>query len=264
MNKKLRKLISTLLPKGRAKEMAKLLYYNLISKGDVKFTMEKGNIYVTDIQGYKLKTHQAMYFVVNDLIQYQSLYTIKEGDVVLDAGANIGQLSLYFAHRVGSKGHVFSFEPDNFNITIFEKNIALNSLNDRITLNEKLLWNATTELDFFESGTPGSSAHWKPSPDKLVKKKTVTIDNWIKEQGIKKLDFVKMDIEGAEIEALEGCITTMKTMTPNFAIASYHWVDGKQTYLWVEDFFKKHNYPVRTLRFGKNEIITFAGPGSVI
>ena len=68
-----------------------------------------------------------------------------------------------------------------------------------------------------------------------------------------------MDIEGAEIEALEGCVQTVQKLSQNFAIASYHFVNGEQTYIKVEEFFKKINYPYKTVRFRKNEIITFAG-----
>ena len=77
---------------------------------------------------------------------------------------------------------------------------------------------------------------------------------------INKLDFVKMDIEGAEIEALEGCIVTIKSLSPNFAIASYHIVNGEPTYIKLEKFFEKIKYPYRTVKFRGNEIITFAGP----
>ena len=68
-----------------------------------------------------------------------------------------------------------------------------------------------------------------------------------------------MDIEGAEIEALDGCIDTIKSLKPNFAIASYHIVNGEQTYIKVEKFFAKLNYPYKTVRFKSNEVITFAG-----
>ena len=69
-----------------------------------------------------------------------------------------------------------------------------------------------------------------------------------------------MDIEGAEIEALEGCIQTIKNLEPNFAIASYHIVNNEQTFIKVEKFFASINYPYKTVTFRGNEIITFAGP----
>jgi hypothetical protein len=80
---------------------------------------------------------------------------------------------------------------------------------------------------------------------------------------IKQIDLIKMDIEGAEIQAMQGAVRIIKSYNPNLVIASYHIVDGKPTYLWLEDFFKKINYPYKTIKFRYNEIITFAGPSVV-
>ena len=132
-------------------------------------------------------------------------------------------------------------------------------LADNIKIEELLLWNENKLVDFHEAGTVGSSAVWIPDTDKCVQKEAIRIDDWVSKNKIKKLDFIKMDIEGAEIEALDGCVQTIEKLKPNFAIASYHIVDGAPTYIKVEKFFQKMNYPYKTVRFRKNEIITFAG-----
>lgn len=180
----------------------------------------------------------------------------------MDAGANNGYISLYFSKLAGPDGKVYAFEPDAINIGHIKENIALdNTLDNNIVIQDLLLWNENTMVDFYEAGTVGSSAVWKPEGEKLVKKEAVTIDDWVKRHNITKLDFIKMDIEGAEIEAMEGCVETLKNLKPNFAIASYHIVNGEPTYIKMEAFFKRHDYPYKTVTFKKNEIITFAGPG---
>jgi hypothetical protein len=68
-----------------------------------------------------------------------------------------------------------------------------------------------------------------------------------------------MDIEGAEIEALEGAATTLRTLRPKMAIATYHIVNGAPTYEWVETYFTKLAYPHQTLSLTRQEILTFAG-----
>ncbi|WP_445454826.1 FkbM family methyltransferase [Flavobacterium sp. 25HG05S-40] len=93
----------------------------------------------------------------------------------------------------------------------------------------------------------------------MVKKQAVTLDSWAEKLQLPRLDFIKMDIEGAEIEALDGCVTVIQKYKPNFAIASYHIVNGQPTYIKVEEFFKKINYPFKTVTFRGKEIITFAG-----
>jgi hypothetical protein len=122
-----------------------------------------------------------------------------------------------------------------------------------------LLWDKNELIDFYEAGTVGSSAVWKPDNEHCVKKQAVTIDSWVVNNNINKLDFIKMDIEGAELEALDGCRATIKTLKPNFSIASYHVVNGEQTYIKVEQFFNNMNYPCKTVHFRGTEIITFAG-----
>src|SRR3989338_8197106 len=68
------------------------------------------------------------------------------------------------------------------------------------------------------------------------------VKNDIRNFGIKKVDVLKMDIEGAEIEALEGCVDTLRKNKVNVIIASYHIVKGKRTSYYVEDFLKKLGY----------------------
>lgn len=122
-----------------------------------------------------------------------------------------------------------------------------------------LLWDENKEVDFEEAGSEGSSAVWFSGSILVVKMQAVTIYSWVATNNIAKLDFIKMDIEGAEIEALAGAINTIKTLKSNFAIATYHLVNGERTYIKVEQFFKKLNYPYKTVTIRGNENITFAG-----
>lgn len=264
MKKKIKEIISNLIPKGNAKEKLKLLYYRLSKPNHTTYELiseyENQVHYKTTFKGLSMITNEALYFVVPDFDYYLHYYKIKKGDVILDAGANCGHLSVYFSKLIGADGIVYAFEPDRYNIERINSNIDLNKeLDKNIVLEESLLWNENKLVDFYEAGTVGSSAVWIPDSDYCVKKVAVRIDDWVSKNGIKKLDFIKMDIEGAEIEALDGCIDTIQNLKPNFAIASYHIVNGEQTYIKVEDFFKKINYPFKTVRFRKNEIITFAG-----
>lgn len=265
MKKQLKKIISALFPKGSLKEQIKLAYYGINKPAHTSYELVKANdgetAFKTTFQEVSMVTHEALYFIVPDFNYYQHFYKVKAGDVVLDAGANCGHLSIYFSKLVGKAGVVHAFEPDKFNIGRIGKNRQLNEdLADNIKIEELLLWNENKSVDFYEAGTVGSSAVWIPDADKCVQKEAVRIDDWVVKNNIEKLDFIKMDIEGAEIEALDGCEQTIERLKPNFAIASYHVVNGEATYVKVEDFFEKRNYPHKTVRFRKNEIITFAGP----
>lgn len=264
MKKQLKKIISALFPKGDLKEQIKLVYYGIGKPKNTSYSLlkdgENKTVFKTIFKNVCLITREALYFIVPDFNYYQHFYKVKANDVVLDAGANCGHLTLFFSKLVGKDGMVHAFEPDRFNIERIAQNRQLNNdLADNIKIEELLLWNENKFIDFNEAGTVGSSAVWIPDADKCVKKEAVRIDDWVLKNNIQNLDFIKMDIEGAEIEALDGCVQTIENLKPNFAIASYHIVDGEATYIKVEEFFKKISYPYKTVRFRKNEIITFAG-----
>lgn len=264
MKKKIKNIISSLFPAGGIKEQIKLVYYGIGKPKHTSYSLlkddENKTVFKTIFEDVSLITREALYFIVPDFNYYQYFYKVKTGDVVLDAGANCGHLSIFFSKLVGKNGKIHAFEPDRFNIDRIKSNRQLNKdLPDNIKIEELLLWDENKLVDFYEAGTVGSSAVWIPDADKCVKKEAVRIDDWVLKNNIQKLDFIKMDIEGAEIEALDGCVQTIEKLEPNFAIASYHIVDGQPTYVKVEKFFKKIGYPYKTVRFRKNEIITFAG-----
>lgn len=264
MKKNIKRIISAIFPSGGIKEQIKLAYYSINKARNVSYELLTDNenkvVFKTTFDQVSIITNEALYYIVPDFNYYQHFYKVKADDVIIDAGANCGHLSIFFSKLIGSNGKVFAFEPDVFNIKRIDSNIKLNKdLLENIKIKELLLWDENEFIDFCEAGTVGSSAVWIADTDKCVKKEAVRIDDWVVKNNIQKLDFIKMDIEGAEIEALDGCVETINNLKPNFAIASYHIVNGEATYIKVEAFFKKMNYPYKTVRFPKNEIITFAG-----
>lgn len=252
----LRKIFN-LIPLELQKRL-KLKYYNFQIKG-FSFSLEK-NIYCsTDNKSWKIFTNTPLYFIVKDVSRYEKFYQVSKGDFVIDAGANEGILTLVYSNKVTCSGKVFAFEPDVINIKRFDYNLGLNKNTSNITLFKKGLWNKTGALDFYEAGTVGSSIFHRD--EKSVKKaiSTVSIDDFVNSENINRLDFIKMDIEGAEIEVLNGARNTIKSLMPHFAIASYHIVENEVTYKKVEEFFSNMNYPYKTIFYKDGEIITYAG-----
>ncbi|GAL67603.1 FkbM family methyltransferase [Jejuia pallidilutea] len=239
-------------------EIIKLNYYNF--KNKTYHFSKRQSLYITHEKGlWKATTLKPLYFLVHDIDKYEAYYHIKKGDVVFDAGANEGALSIIYAKKVGKEGKVFSFEPDAINIKLLNKNLSFNTEIEHIRLIEKGLWDEEAEIDFFEAGSVGSSMFYEDKNSKRVSIKAISIDSFIANENITKLDFIKMDIEGAEIKALKGAVNTIKKFQPNFAIASYHLVEGKLTHIAVEEFFKSINYPFKTVFYDDSEIITYAG-----
>lgn len=255
--KTIKNLLHKLIPKS-VLEVIKLNYYNSKNK-TYRFSKQQA-LYVTREKDlWQAITLNPLYFLVDDIDKYEAHYKIKKGDVVFDAGANEGALSIIYAKKVGVSGQVFSFEPDTININVLHQNLELNEDVENVKLIKNGLWDKATVLDFFEAGNVGSSMFYEDKSSKKVSIKTISIDDVVASENISKLDFVKMDIEGAEVKALEGAVSTIKQLKPNFAIASYHLVDGKLTHFAVEDFFKQINYPYKTTFYEDGEIITYAG-----
>ena len=147
-------------------------------------------------------------------------------DYVLDCGACWGDTALYFANEVGKNGRVFSFEFIESNYNIFNKNIELNSeIKERIRLTKNPVWDTSNVKMFCADAGPGSRVSIEEPDiyDKIIE--TITIDDFVASNKIKKIDFIKMDIEGAEPYALRGAEKTIKKFKPKLAIAIYHSMD---------------------------------------
>jgi len=143
---------------------------------------------------------------------------VQAGDVVIDGGGCWGDTALYFAHQVGAQGkvHVFEFSPTN--LQLLQHNTHQNPhLTPRIQLHEAALWvNSTDTLSFDEAG-PGTRLG-----SGTCHARTRSIDEWATTENIGKIDFIKMDIEGAEAQALHGAAVTLQNQRPKLAIALYH------------------------------------------
>jgi FkbM family methyltransferase len=176
--------------------------------------------------GYDL----ALYFVSNGIYvdfvlqqyNYKDMVSVEHGDVVIDAGACWGDTALYFASRGAAK--VFSFEFVDSNIEIFKKNVSLNpKYKPVINLVESPLWSTSDlRMSYLDLG-PGS----RVGSEKKYKNKvtTLTIDDLVQRKGLEKVDFIKMDIEGTEADALEGARKTISKFKPKLAISIYHKYD---------------------------------------
>jgi len=156
----------------------------------------------------------------------KAIVEAEKGDVVIDAGACWGDTALYFAHKVGLSGRVYSFEFIPGNIKLFNINISLNpELKKRIELIEHPISNKTGDKIYFFDNGPGSRVEIEPFERQTGSTTTITIDDLVKTKNIDTVDFIKMDIEGAELPALQGALETIKKFKPKLAIAIYHSMD---------------------------------------
>ena len=137
--------------------------------------------------------------------------------MIFSIGAFYGETSIWFSKCVGEEGRVYAFEALEENVRVAGCNCRRNSINNIIVENI-CFWKETALLNF--NIDYGSS---KITNDNTgVRVNTTTVDEYCVNNKIDKLDFLKMDIEGAEYEVLCGAKETIKKYKPKLAICVYH------------------------------------------
>lgn len=198
-----------------------------------------------DKLGYEIKILYTFEGVMMDFVleQYaykcngQKVVEAEEGDVVLDLGGCWGDTALYFAEKVGEKGKVYSFEFIPRNIEVHEYNREINpKLSKQITLIPQPVYNKSNLNIYYKDKAQGSKVQTKFFRGSTGISETITIDDFVSKKELTKLDFIKMDIEGAELAALEGARKTILKFKPKLAIAIYHSIkDYAKIGLWIND-----------------------------
>ena len=148
------------------------------------------------------------------------------GDYAIDAGGCFGDTALAFAIAVGAAGRVYSFEPMPGLRDVFCANMRRNpDLAERIELFDRAVFDASGNTLTFADLSAGS----RPQPGGTVPVSTVAIDDFVRGHDVPRVDFIKMDIEGSEREALRGAAETIRRFRPKLAISAYHRPDD----LWA-------------------------------
>jgi FkbM family methyltransferase len=220
--------------------------------------------------GYDIKLYFSRAGIAADFIIEQYAYksggkTIVEpekGDVVIDAGGCWGDTALYFAHKVESKGKVYSFEFIPGNIHLFNVNRSLNPhLAGLIELVEHPVSNRSGDQIYFKDHGPGSRIEFQPFEGQTGSTTTTTVDAIVKSRDIARVDFIKMDIEGAELPALEGALETIRRHRPKLAISIYHSVHDFVTIPnWILDLNLDYEIFVDHFTIHAEETVCFARP----
>lgn len=125
---------------------------------------------------------------------------VQEGDIVIDGGGCWGDSALYFLLKTGKGGRVFTFEFEPHNNIIMKKNLEINDGTERIKPICKALWERSNmEIGYTSQGL-GASVNLEDKTGAKVR--TVAIDDFVEENDLDRVDFIKLDIEGSELNAL--------------------------------------------------------------
>ena len=153
---------------------------------------------------------------------------INIGDIVFDTGAAVGTFSIVAAKLTGDKGIVYAFEPTDDTFGALKMNVETNKINNIIPFKEGVA-NEDKFLCFderkeaFTTNRIIDDVKINNSINSGKKKiKVVSLDSFVGTNNIKRVDFVKIDVEGYALEVIQGAEDLLRRFKPKLAIACYH------------------------------------------
>lgn len=174
-----------------------------------------------------------------------------KGSVVLDIGAHIGLFSVIASEITGIEGKVYAFEPSPSTLGFLNKTIAINKRNNIIVPVQQAMSAEIGKLTFFVSDdkidNSNSLVSYKDDRKLTgIEVEVNTIDNFVTKNKLDKVDFIKIDVEGAEYDTLRGGTEVFNTKKP-VCILAIHPIPIKAKGDSLEDIFdyiEKLNYRI--------------------
>jgi FkbM family methyltransferase len=148
---------------------------------------------------------------------------IAPDDVCLDLGANIGMITLALS-LLAPVGHVYAFEGSAETTRALNETLRANGLTN-VSAGNVIIGRSRERVNFFDIPGMRSSGHYVPADttrnaasaqgsSQVVQRETKSVDQLVEELGLKRLDFIKIDVEGAELDVLNGAAETFKRFSP--------------------------------------------------
>lgn len=172
--------------------------------------------------------------------RFEKFFKIEERDTVLDVGACIGDTTVPMAIKAGNEGTTIAVEPEPSNVRFLKANTS--RLNN-VWIVEKAAWNHKEILRFNVHSTPTGHSIVDKFKD-YIEVQADTLDNIVKNWD--KIDFAKMDVQGAELQVLEGAKEMLKKTRK--IVVETHYFGEKALYPKVCNFLKAEGFTVRVTR----------------
>jgi FkbM family methyltransferase len=172
-------------------------------------------------------------------------FTPKEGDTVIDIGAHIGLYTITSSKQVGNTGKVVAIEADPDNFWLLKRNIALNNLTNVLPLNYAV-FSTRTRMKLYEqsaSAKYNSLMLARARTENYVEVNADTLDSILEQNGITQVNWIKIDVEGAEFEVLKGSTKMLSGETVSLLV-EIHNINDPRHYDNIVDFLKYHNYEI--------------------
>jgi FkbM family methyltransferase len=199
------------------------------------------------------------YLAFQDIEGYlpDSRFIPAAGQTIIDVGGCYGEYSLYASRLVGPTGRVIMVEPDADNLKKACEVFVMNGAPTNIEVYHGALSDADGTASFrtgrgpesaleASAGRPVDDAADAETGSGLVQVEVITLATLARRFSLDRMDIVKMDVEGAELDVIRGAGQLPDAFRPRYAIASYHIVNGRQTATMLPDLFSPLRYECTT------------------
>jgi FkbM family methyltransferase len=191
----------------------------------------------------------------------------KQGDIVVDIGAHMGRYTIISSKRVGANGKVVAIEAHPSNFEMLNSNIKLNQLTNVTPLNYAVYSKETKIKLYLPDEESGYTMHHSimsnyvftkykdKTGDKFVEVSTNTLDYLLQLKGITDVNWIKIDVEGAEFEVLKGATNVLSKSKDISLLIEVH---GKDTYEPIIESLRSYNFKIdfeKTYENGEKHII---------
>jgi FkbM family methyltransferase len=156
---------------------------------------------------------------------------LQPGSVVMDVGANVGFFTLLASKLVGNTGHVYAFEPFPRNLYFLERHIRMNALSN-VTV-QSFAVTSHTGTAHFERGANASQGRLSAGGNVPIR--TVSLDDLLSDTSVRSPTFIKMDIEGAESDALRGAATLLGSTGLTIVLSTHGHEQQEQCWAILQD-----------------------------
>lgn len=195
------------------------------------------------------------------------IFRPKEGDIVVDIGAHMGRYTIPSAKSVGVSGKVIAVEAHPYNFGILQHNLKLNKLTNVSALNRAVYSKKANLKLYLPDEDLGYTMHHSLMTNylstkynneierKYVEVEADTLDNLLKSSGITTVNWIKIDVEGAEYEVLKGAREILSTNKPISILVEVH---GKDTYGPTIELLRSNNFNIefeRTYDNGEKHVL---------
>jgi FkbM family methyltransferase len=175
----------------------------------------------------------------------------RKGDIVVDVGAHIGRYTLIASKRVGLNGRVIAIEANPDNFQMLNRNVKLNQLTNVTSLN-CAIYSQETKIKLYLAGEGMGQTIYNTimteraneGKEKFLEISANTLDHLLQLQEISEVNWIKIDVEGAELEVLRGATDIISHSKDITLLIEIHNLSGSNTTLYepITQFLNKHNF----------------------